>query len=147
MQRGAAPARRGLVPAVVAVLAALALLAGAAVYTMRRPNSGEQAGAAPAEAVQTPAEKPLAEKTLDLEPGCRTVKANLLVEGAPVSLDIAFLDEAGEKVSGGENHTVKRSWKKKTKIPAGARKAVFTVRGIQKESGARVREFAPEALR
>ena len=154
MQRGAAPARRSLMPPVIAALAALGLLAGAAVYATRKTATDAQAGVAtaetaqpPAASVQAPAEKPLAEKMLALDPDCRTVRPNLLVEGAPVSLDIAFLDDFGEKVAGGENHTVKHQWKKKTKIPAGARKAVFTVRETKEERGAKIRKFAPEALK
>ena len=144
MQRGAAPARRRALPAILAALAALAAIATTATFALRR-SAEPSAPAAATE--QLEAVRPIAEKTLTLEQGCRAVKPNLQIEGHAVQLDIAFSDDSGKTVAGGENFTVKHSCKRKFKVPPDARKAVFTIRKIREDDATRITEFAPEAIR
>ena len=142
MQRGAATPRRRVTPAVLAVLASLAVLAAAALFATRRTTTPPDPAPVAAQV-----ERPIAEKTVTLEPGCRVVKPNLHIEGSAVQLDIAFHNDAGETVVGGENFSVKRSSKKKIKVPPDAREAVFTVRRIREGDTTHIKEFAPEAFR
>lgn len=143
MQRGAAPSRRRATAVVIASLAAAAAVAAAA-FAMRR--TAAQPESAPV-AEQAEAARPVAEKAVGLEGGCRYVRPNLQIEGSAVQLDMAFHGDSGEVVAGGESLTVKRSCKRKFKVPPDARKAVFSVRRIREGDATRIAEFAPEALR
>ena len=125
MQRGAAPARRRILPFVIMAIAAITVVAAATFYTRRT----------------------IEEKTLALERGCRAVKPNLLIEGSAVQLDIAFLDGSDKAIAGGESLTVKHSCKKKFKVPPDARKAVLSIRKIREGTPTRITAFSPEMLR
>ena len=147
LQRGAMPPRKRTAPAVFAVVAALAAIAGAVAFAMSRRQAAAGASA-PAVVHATAQEvRPLAEKSLALDRGFRAVKPNLKVEGSAVQLDVAFTDAVGGTVAGGESLTVRRSCKKRMKIPPDARKAVFSVRKVREEDDTRILDFSPEALR
>ena len=142
MQRGAASTRHRAQPLVFAALAAIAVVVAAAIVARRTeapPNSASVM-------THTAAIRPLDEKTLVLEQGCRAVRPNLQIEGSAVQLDMTFLDGSGKAIAGGESLTVKHSCKKKFKVPLGAREAVFSVRRIREGAATRITEFAPETL-
>ena len=143
MQRGAAPARRKILPFVIMAIAAITVVAAATFYTRRtetRPSSSSAK-------TQAAAMRQIEEKTLVLERGCRAVKPNLLIEGSAVQLYIAFLDGSDKAIAGGESLTVKHSCKKKFKVPPDARKAVLSIRKIREDAATRITAFAPEMLR
>ena len=144
MQRGAAPAQRRAHPLVLTTLTVLAVVTAAATFVAWR-TAVHHPASVPA-ATQTAAMRPIVEKTLVLEHGCRAVKPNLQVEGTAVQLDIAFIGDLGKTIAGGENFTVKHSCKKKFKVPPDARQAVFSVRRIREDAAVRITEFAPEML-
>ena len=143
MQRGAAPARRKILPFVIMAVAAITVVAAATFYTRRTEPRPSSASAK----TQAAAMRQIEEKTLVLERGCRAVKPNLLIEGSAVQLDIAFLDGSDKAIAGGESLTVKHSCKKKFKVPPDARKAVLSIRKIREDAATRITAFAPEMLR
>ena len=143
MQRGAAPPRRRALALALSVLASVAVVV-AAVSTAR--HIAAQRGSAQAPGQQA-APGPMAEKSLALEGGCRLVRPNLRIEGAPVQLDMSFLDGAGKDVAGGESFTVRHSCKKKFKVPPEARKALFSIRRIREGDDTRILGFDPEVVR
>jgi len=144
MQRGATPEWRRVLPFALAAIAAIAVVTAAATFATRRheahPNSASTM-------MQTAAMRPIEEKALVLEQGCRAVKPNLQIEGSPVQLGIAFLDCSGKSIAGGESLTVRHSCKKKFKAPSDARQAVFSIRKIREDDVTRISKFAPEMLR
>jgi predicted phosphodiesterase len=144
MQRGTAPARRRALPLVLAAIAAIAVVAAAATFYVRRPEARPDSASVKA---QESAMRPIEEKTLVLEQGCRAVKPNLQIEGSAVQLDIAFLDGSDKAIAGGESLTVKHSCKKKFRVPSDARKAVLSIRRIREDAATRITAFAPEMLR
>ena len=143
MQRGAAPARRRILPFVIIAIAAITVAAAATFYTRRTETRPSSASAK----TQAAAMRQIEEKTLVLERGCRAVKPNLLIEGSAVQLYIAFLDGSDKAIAGGESLTVKHSCKKKFKVPPDARKAVLSIRKIREGAPTRITAFSPEMLR
>ena len=143
MQRGATPTWRRVLPSVLTALAAIAVVAAAAFVTLQP----EAHPASTSVKVQADEIRPIDEKALVLEQGCRAVKPNLLIEGSSVQLGIAFLDCSGKSIAGGESLTVRHSCKKKFKVPSDARQAVFSVRKIREDDVTRISKFAPEMLR
>ena len=141
MQRGRL--RHSSIIMKIAIATAVFAAAAAAYFAMQ--NGGPST--APAEIQLSDAGSTLvvAEKSLDLPPSAKTVRANLQLSGksTPAQVETTFLDAAGKTLSQ-ESKQVKKSYTKAISVPSGAASVRFRVMKTEETGAPAITAFDPK---